>query len=583
MHPKPQPVITNHVDAESPMPKVARMKSPRKLRSRAYFSFANSSAPRRAVPMGERTITRWASGELAAALAGIELGSGVSAGDIGRGGFISGEVSIGERKGKKYPIYMLKVELPWSLGTDGACSGVAKLPDISLEMLDDLEVEFVATTGTAPPGLMPSLSQTGTEAVQAAVREWASSLRKTMAENLDVIPLDPPTQPRAPRAAAAISEEESMSAGGAADLEEAEEAEDEIETLPHPDDAAEGEGEGEEEEPFTEEEVAQLFDETKAALQSKVDADELGAQLDELNGELEGKELQEKGRILLEVLDYLNNPDEEEYPEYPEEYPGPDELAELWKEVEELCVAEDLPKLKEEVGSKAAEDQWKMLLEVRAYLLEGDEEERQAMEEWKPTVAELDAEWHELMARVPDEEADQLVEVQKAYAQAEPEEKKRMVWDVRMNFIEEGEEEEEEEEDEPPPRGQGKPPPPRPPTDAELGGRQEVRRRGPRRGPEYEYSREYGFDNEAGRPSGEWDEYYAKEMRGARGGGRKSRLAMCSACLLVATLALLLTATMVADEEEGVMHAAMRLIHLAGPAAEVPAAEAPLGEGFGEA
>ena len=34
------------------------------------------------------------------------------------------------------------------------------------------------------------------------------------------------------------------------------------------------------EEPFTEEEVAQLFDETKAALQSKVDADELTAQLE---------------------------------------------------------------------------------------------------------------------------------------------------------------------------------------------------------------------------------------------------------------------------------------------------------------
>ncbi|MEC8120537.1 MAG: FAD-dependent oxidoreductase, partial [Pseudomonadota bacterium] len=40
---------------------------------------------------------------------------------------VSGEVSIGERKGKSFPIYSLEAELPWSGEVDGVkISGVAK-------------------------------------------------------------------------------------------------------------------------------------------------------------------------------------------------------------------------------------------------------------------------------------------------------------------------------------------------------------------------------------------------------------------------------------------------------------------------
>ena len=82
--------------------------------------------------MAERTCTTWATSELSAKLSGLDLG-GVTTQD---GGWVSGEVSVSEKKGKSIPVYQLECELPLSGG------GTMRLPDVSIEMLDDLEVEF---------------------------------------------------------------------------------------------------------------------------------------------------------------------------------------------------------------------------------------------------------------------------------------------------------------------------------------------------------------------------------------------------------------------------------------------------------
>ena len=200
---------------------------------------------------------------------------------------------------------------------------------------------------------------------------------------------------------------------------------------------------------------------------------------------------------------------------------------------------------------------------MRTFLLEGDEEEQQAFEDWNPTPADLEAEWKGLMQRVPPEEAK---EVEGDFKKSSAEDKKRMVWDVRK-FLDEQDEEEDgaEEGGAPAPGGGARPPPQRPPTDAELemGGRSEVRRRGgATRGREYERSFECGFDGDAGSREGrEWDEYYSKEVRSRNSGTRKMAL-YGGACVLLAALALVLTATALADEDESVFGAAMRLIRL---------------------
>jgi hypothetical protein len=89
---------------------------------------------------GERTVTRWASDELASSLDGLALADGVQV-DWSDAAWVSGEVTVQERKGKPVPIYSLEAEVPWTGTVDGKqCSGTVRLPDISLEMLDDLEV-----------------------------------------------------------------------------------------------------------------------------------------------------------------------------------------------------------------------------------------------------------------------------------------------------------------------------------------------------------------------------------------------------------------------------------------------------------
>jgi hypothetical protein len=522
---------------------------------------------------GERTITGWATGVLQEKLSGLSLGDGVATQSLA-GGWVSGEVSVGERKGKSLPIYSLEVELPWEGTVNGTlCRGTARLPDVSLEMLDDLEVDFSLSDGGDDTAVKAALEASGgAEAIRAAVRDWAAGVRKAVSENLAGLPLDPPSQARTPRAAALISEEEAMSAGGAAVLDEAD-ADDGIEEIPHPDDA---EGGGDHQ-PFTEEEVDQMYAEAKTLLSEAVDEKQLEEQLNELDSELKGRDLQERGQVLVDVLNYLEGEGGDEEGEEGEEgqeygdddaanaepYPGPEGLEKLWTEVVDLCAEEDVPRLEEEVKGKAPEDQWKILLDVRAFLLEGDEEEMAAFDEWRPSLADLSAEWRELMTRVPPEEA---AEVEDDFKKATPEEKKRMVWDVRK-FLDENDGEEGADADADADADGGVPSssvpakaPPRPPTDAELGGRSEVRRRGgATRGREYEARMECGFDG-GSREGREWDEYYAKEVRNRK--TKRSPLVYAGACLAISTMALGLTALALADEEESVVGSALRLLRL---------------------
>ena len=546
--------------------------------------------------MGEKTITGYATGELTSRLSGLTLGDGVSTSETG--GWVSGDVSIGERKGKSFPIYSLEIEVPFEGTLNGkAVKGAARMPDVSLEMLDDLEVEFTGVDDDAKAAL-------NGEALRAAVREWAAGVRKAVSENLASLPLDPPSQAVKPRAAALISDEEAMSAGGSARLED-----DDIEEVPHPDDVAAAtgeEGEEGEDEPFTEQEVTELYAQVQEMLKEAVETEaEYDEQMTDLDKELDGKDVDQKGRILYEVLDYLEQGEEEAMGEEGEEgeggaqgggarggdggdagdggdggddeadyepYPGPEGLDGLWKEVLDLCAEEDVPRLEEELKGKRPEDQWKTLLEVRSFLLEGDEEEKLAFEEWQPTASELDAEWQGLMAQVPPEEAKQ---VEGDYAKASAADKKRMVWDVKK-FLDEEEEEGEEEEEEEEEDGAGgagasgqprKAPPPRPPTDAELGGPSEMRRRGgggATRGREYEREFELGLEGGGPRGGSEWDEFYKKEGKARRGrGGSLMLYGLMAVCLML--LALGMTAAAVADEEESIPAAALRLVGLGAP------------------
>ena len=145
--------------------------------------------------MGERTITGWATGELGRKLSGLQLADGITTQGLA-GGWVSGEVSIAERKGKSFPIYSLEVEVPFE-GTIGgqAVKGTARLPDVSMEMLDDLEVTLTAEGGADISALEAA---GGAEAIRAAVREWASGMRKTVGDSPASLPLDPPAQARTP-------------------------------------------------------------------------------------------------------------------------------------------------------------------------------------------------------------------------------------------------------------------------------------------------------------------------------------------------------------------------------------------------
>eukprot|EP00316_Scyphosphaera_apsteinii_P004626 CAMPEP_0119297972 /NCGR_PEP_ID=MMETSP1333-20130426/174_1 /TAXON_ID=418940 /ORGANISM="Scyphosphaera apsteinii, Strain RCC1455" /LENGTH=516 /DNA_ID=CAMNT_0007298947 /DNA_START=107 /DNA_END=1657 /DNA_ORIENTATION=+ len=514
-----------------------------------------------------RTITNWATGELISKLDGLHLCDGVQT-QWSAGGQVSGEVSIGERKGKVYPIYSLEMELPWQGSVDNnSVAGNMHFPDISYDMLDDLEVEVHFADCILPDNAKSALESTGIEVVQTAVREWAKGLRKAVAENAADLPLDPPTQTQQPRAAALISEEEAMSASGAAALDDAQEDEEnEIEHIPRPDGDEMDEGEEGEMEPFTEEEVESLMVQVRDALEQAFPGDEGKCQLQELDEELKDKDLQEQGRILVEVMDYLNNPDEaegegeardgdagggKEEDETNLPYQGREALDELWKEVTEMCNEEDVPNLEEELKGKEPEEQWSILLDVRDYLINGDQEEQEAFSKWNPSLKELETEWRQLLKRVPKEEQE---DVQEDWNKADKTEKKRLVWDVRK-FIEQQDAEDAEAErlqkhdSAGPARAHV--------DDDDAVSKNEVRRRGARRGQEYEYNYEYDFAQQGG----DWEDHYSKEAKRSRGGGRSFVLVM-GVIVLVLVIGILLTATLLADDDEPVLQSALRLLRL---------------------
>jgi len=457
-----------------------------------------------------RTITEWATNQLADKLNGLELCEGVST-SWESGGIMRGEVTLGERKGKCFPVYTLEVELPFSGESEGAqVSGMIVLPDVSLEMIDDLEIDVQpGDDAPLPAATETALASGGATAVQTAVREWAAAVRKAVAENPSAIPLDPPTQMQQPRAAALISQEEAMSAAGAAALDDAQ-ADEDLEDVPRDDGA-------EDREPFTQEEVEKYLSEVRMIIEESFrDEDGYGAQqIAELESELEGKDLQEQGRILEDVLEYLNNPDAEEAGDegqmyegeegevdYPL-YEGEEALHELWKEVSEMCNEEDVPNLQEELKDRSLEEQWKMLHEVRDYLIHGDEEEREAFASWQPSPANLEREWASLLKRVPKEE---LPDLKGDWGQASDDDKKRLVWDVRK-LLEQQDEEMEHNGHAPSQHHGG--------GDDDVLGKNEVRRRGARRGAEYEYNYEYDFGH-GDKDSGDWDENYAKDSKRGR-------------------------------------------------------------------
>ena len=157
----------------------------------------------------------------------------------------------------------------------------------------------------------------------------------------------------------------------------------------------------------------------------------------------------------------------------------------------------------------------------------------------------------------------QVKEVQEDWKGASIEDKKRMVWDVRK-FLEQQDAEEEDAPapgSKPPPKG----PPPKggpPVDDPEIGSRSEVRRRGARRGAEYEYNYEYDVPGSKDHDGGEWDDYYNKEIKRSKRGGSRT-LAITAGVLLLGGLAVLLTAAVVAEEDESVTRSALRLLKLA--------------------
>lgn len=156
--------------------------------------------------------------------------------------------------------------------------------------------------------------------------------------------------------------------------------------------------------------------------------------------------------------------------------------------------------------------------------------------------------------------------LQEDWKTASVDDKKRMVWDVRK-FLEQQDAEEEAPpaaSSKPPPKGKGPPTKSGPPSvdDPEIGSRSEVRRRGARRGAEYEYNYEYDVPGGKEHDGGEWDDYYNKEIKRSKRGGSRT-IAITAGVLLLGGLAVMLTAAVVAEEDESVMRSAMRLLRLA--------------------
>eukprot|EP00322_Chrysochromulina_rotalis_P031525 CAMPEP_0115886126 /NCGR_PEP_ID=MMETSP0287-20121206/31038_1 /TAXON_ID=412157 /ORGANISM="Chrysochromulina rotalis, Strain UIO044" /LENGTH=430 /DNA_ID=CAMNT_0003342583 /DNA_START=102 /DNA_END=1391 /DNA_ORIENTATION=- len=94
----------------------------------------------------------------------------------------TGEASVNNRKGRTFIIYELEMKIKWSgdlVDGDGSTlesgSGSMKLPDVSAESMDDLEVEFeTKNRGTA---LSEAMRKQGVSCVKAAVQARMKQLQ----------------------------------------------------------------------------------------------------------------------------------------------------------------------------------------------------------------------------------------------------------------------------------------------------------------------------------------------------------------------------------------------------------------------
>eukprot|EP00967_Tisochrysis_lutea_P108042 scaffold167142_cov30-Tisochrysis_lutea.AAC.3 len=438
-----------------------------------------------------RTITLWATKQLSKALDQLQICEGFTSHWEG-GGEVQGEVSVSERRGKQYPIYALEVRLPWAGAVDGVHSaGIFILPDVSVEMLDELEVVVEITEGTAPEDLHSS----GCNVVRGAVRAWAAGLRKAVASTeSSVIEWDP---------------------------------EQESEDMP-------AENKDDDERPYTEAEVMKLMETARELLEQKFSAEDAEEQFKELENEISSKELQESGRVLIDVIAFLQNGEQFDSLERDrnEPYSGPEELEQLWTVVGEMCNEGDLRLLEEEMRSRSPEEQWKVLLDVRDHLLDGDDEEQEAFAQWEPTIEELEEEWLGLLKHVPSED---MEEVQETWANADEDNKKSIVWDVRR-YVEDQEAERLA---------------PINPQDAEPSmSRSELRRRGPhaRAGREANVEEESPGDSHA-----KYDDHHTSGL---------STLAILGIAIIFGCGVFVLTAKALAEEDESTLQSLGRLLHI---------------------
>lgn len=189
-------------------------------------------------------------------------------------------------------------------------------------------------------------------------------------------------------------------------------------------------------------EVARLLDKARVLIAEIMPPDDAEDQINELQDELDNiDDVREQGRVLANVIDYLLTNEEEaadtayaDEGEPPPEYAGEEQLDALWAEVVEMVKEEDLDALEGELKDRLPEEQWRILHDVREFLLSGEAEEQERLAEWNPTEEELEQEWAELIGA---EDIDEASNLREDWATANYEQKKAIVWDVRRYLEEE--------------------------------------------------------------------------------------------------------------------------------------------------
>ena len=127
---------------------------------------------------------------LSAALqaAGVFPSDGLLAGCKIKSAETTGEASVNNRKGRTFLIYELVMNLKWEgevVDADGkkleTAKGSMKLPDISAECLDDLEVEF--ETKQRGSALSEAMRKQGTRCVKDAIQKTIQGLQEEVTAN----------------------------------------------------------------------------------------------------------------------------------------------------------------------------------------------------------------------------------------------------------------------------------------------------------------------------------------------------------------------------------------------------------------